>query len=52
MIYVFFSNNPSSGDINLSNLSCHLMQSYVEANYHEHLGLPVCTALGPQFVLQ
>ena len=25
MIYMFLSNNPSSGDINSSNLSCFLM---------------------------
>ena len=26
MIYMFLSNNPSSGDINSSNLSCFLLQ--------------------------
>ena len=25
MIYMFLSNNPSSGDINLSNLSCYFI---------------------------
>ena len=27
MIYMFLSNNPSSGDINSSNLSCYLQRS-------------------------
>ena len=27
MIYMFLSNNPSSGDINLSNLSCYCLKS-------------------------
>ena len=29
VIYMFLSNNPSSGDINLSNLSCDLCFVYV-----------------------
>ena len=34
MIYMFLSNNPSSGDINLSNLSC---LSLLFQNFKEHL---------------
>ena len=30
MIYMFLSNNPSSGDINLSNLSCYIQISIGE----------------------
>ena len=32
MIYMFLSNNPSSGDINSSNLSCDMLRLYVHSS--------------------
>ena len=34
MIYMFLSNNPSSGDINSSNLSCFFLYFYVSTIRH------------------
>ena len=47
MIYMFLSNNPSSGDINSSNLSCLyfvsiLLMAYTILNEQHFLNIVVC----------
>ena len=43
MIYMFLSNNPSSGDINSSNLSCLVL--VLLAGYTVQLSISVCAIL-------
>ena len=43
MIYMFLSNNPSSGDINLSNLPCSFLKLHGKIFFETHNGYILST---------